>query len=189
MRCNGRGSRSFRDTFFPAIVCLKYSGHCTRPLPFLSWGKKARQVAYDDVCWQPSLTGKMTWSQTNQGVRGVCVGVLPCFQSKLSHAHHAHRGKKLLPDLQTLENTVMRALVRFREAREKRCHGICGIPGGLTRRHDGRPSVERGLRQEPGTALSGDTCWSDVSWQWLPTRNHPPLRYILHKDGMDLSYP
>ena len=40
-------------------------------------------------------------------------------QSKLSSAHHAHRGKKLLQDLQTQESAAMkRAMVRFRGARE-----------------------------------------------------------------------
>ena len=37
-------------------------------------------------------------SQTNRGVGGVCVGVVPRVQSKLSRALHAHRGKKLLQD-------------------------------------------------------------------------------------------
>ena len=27
-----------------------------------------------------------------------------------------------------------------------------------------------------------------MSWQWLPARNHPPPRHILHKDGMELSH-
>ena len=59
-------------------------------------------------------------SQTNRGVGGVCVGVVPRVQSKLSHALHAHRGKKLLQDLQTQESAVTkRAMVRFRGAREK----------------------------------------------------------------------
>ena len=40
-------------------------------------------------------------SQTNRGVGEVCVGVVPRVQSKLSRALHAHRGKKLLQDLQT----------------------------------------------------------------------------------------
>ena len=31
-------------------------------------------------------------------------------------------------------------------------HGICGMPGGLARRHDGGPPVEGNLRQEPGDA-------------------------------------
>ena len=59
-------------------------------------------------------------SQTNRGVGGVCVGVVPRVQSKLSRALHAHRGKKLLQDLQTQESAATkRAMVRFREAREK----------------------------------------------------------------------
>ena len=66
-------------------------------------------------------------------------------------------------------------------------HGICGMLGGLTRRHDGGP-VEGDLRQEPGVASRGGTCWWDVSWQWLPARNHPPPRHILHKDGMKFSH-
>ena len=59
-------------------------------------------------------------SQTNRGVGGVCVGVVPRVLSKLSRALHAHRGKKLLQDLQTQESAAMkRAMVRFRGAREK----------------------------------------------------------------------
>ena len=45
-------------------------------------------------------------SQTNRGVGGVCVGVVPRVQSKLSRALHAHRGKKLLQDLQTQESAA-----------------------------------------------------------------------------------
>ena len=59
-------------------------------------------------------------SQTNRGVGGVCVGVVPSVQSKLSRALHAHRGKKLLQDLQTQKSAATkRAMVRFRGAREK----------------------------------------------------------------------
>ena len=48
------------------------------------------------------------------------MGVVPRVQSKLSRALHAHRGKKLLQDLQSQESAVMkRAMVRFRGAREK----------------------------------------------------------------------
>ena len=48
------------------------------------------------------------------------MGVVPRVQSKLSHALHAHRGKKLLQDLQNLENTTMeRVMVRFKGGREK----------------------------------------------------------------------
>ena len=53
----------------------------------------------------------------NRGAGGVCVGVVPRVQSKLSHALHAHRGKKLLEDLQTLENAAMkRAMTREKGA-------------------------------------------------------------------------
>ena len=59
-------------------------------------------------------------SQTNREVGGVCVGVVPRVQSKLSRALHAHRGKKLLQDLQIQESAATkRAMVRFRGAREK----------------------------------------------------------------------
>ena len=60
-------------------------------------------------------------SQTNRGVGGVCVGIVPRVQSKLSRALHAHRGKKLLQDLQTQESAgIKRAMVQgFRGAREK----------------------------------------------------------------------
>ena len=48
------------------------------------------------------------------------MGVVPRVQSKLSRALHAHRGKKLLQDLQTQESAAKkRAIVRFRVAREK----------------------------------------------------------------------
>ena len=50
----------------------------------------------------------------------MCVEVVPRVQSKLSRAVHAHRGKKLLQDLQTQESAEMKtAMVRFRGAREK----------------------------------------------------------------------
>ena len=53
--------------------------------------------------WEDPLTTQpdreLELSQTNRGIGGVCVGVVPCVQSKLSHALHAHRGKKLLRDL------------------------------------------------------------------------------------------
>ena len=59
-------------------------------------------------------------SQTNRGVEGVCVGVVPRVQSRLSRALHAHCGKKLVQDLQTQESAAMeRAMGRFRGAREK----------------------------------------------------------------------
>ena len=90
-------------------------------------------------------------SQTNRGVGGVCVGVVPRVQSKLSRALHAHRRKKLLQDLQTQESAATkRAMVRFRGAREKGAKAF--IECLVSRRHDGGPPVEGNLRQEPGVA-------------------------------------
>ena len=66
---------------------------------------------------QPDRVNKL--SQTNRGVRRVCVGVGPRVQSKLSRTFHAHRGRKLLLDFQNLDNTTTkRAMVRFRRALE-----------------------------------------------------------------------
>ena len=48
----------------------------------------------DPLATQPDR--EIELSQTNRGVRGECVGVVPRVQSKLSRALHAHRGKKLL---------------------------------------------------------------------------------------------
>ena len=93
-------------------------------------------------------------SQTNRGVGGVCVGVVPRVQSKLSRALHAHRGQKLLQDLRTQESAaIKRAMETFRGAREKGAMAlICGMPGVFGRRHDGGPPVEGNLRQGPGVA-------------------------------------
>ena len=78
------------------------------------------------------------------------MGVVPRFQSKLSRALHAHRGKKFLRDLQTSESAAMkRALIRFRGAREKGAMAFV-MPGGLAKRHDGGPPVKGDLKQEPG---------------------------------------
>ena len=47
-----------------------------------------------------------------------------------------------------------------------------------------RETLGRSLGSYDATELVGD-----VSWQWLPAGNHPPLRHILLKDGMELSHP
>ena len=48
------------------------------------------------------------------------MGIVPRVQSKLTRTLHAHRGKKLLQDLQILESTAMkRAMARSRGRREK----------------------------------------------------------------------
>ena len=59
------------------------------------------------------------------------MAIQPDERNELSHALHAHREKRLLCDLQNLEHAAMkRAMVRFREAREKdamalvKCLGI-----------------------------------------------------------------
>ena len=81
-------------------------------------GVGQRKQWEDPLATQPDR--EIELSQTNRGVGGVCVGGVPRVQSKLSRALHAHRGKKLLQDIQTQESAAMkRAMVRFRGAREK----------------------------------------------------------------------
>ena len=84
------------------------------------WGGDVgqREKWEDPFATQPDR--EIELSHTNRGVGGVCVGVVPRVQSKHTRALHAHRGKKLLQDLQTQESAALkRAMVRFRGAREK----------------------------------------------------------------------
>ena len=102
-------------------------------------------------------------SQTNRGVGGVCVGVVPRVQSKLSRALHAHRGKKLLQNLQTQESAATkRAMVMFRRAREKgamafvECLGFSQedtMEGPLW-----RETLGRSLGSHDATELVGGMC-------------------------------
>ena len=102
-------------------------------------------------------------SQTNRGVGGVCVGVVPRVQSKLSRTLHAHHGKKLLQDLQTQESAAMkRAMVRFRGAREEgamvfvECLGFSQqdtMEGPLW-----RETLGRSLGSHDATELVGGMC-------------------------------
>ena len=102
-------------------------------------------------------------SQTNRGVGGVCVGVAIRVQSKLSRALRAHRGKKLLQDLQTQESAATkRAMVRFRGAREKgamafvECLGFSQedtMEGPLW-----RETLGRSLGSHDATELVGGMC-------------------------------
>ena len=102
-------------------------------------------------------------SQTNRGVGGVCVGVVPRVQSKLSRALHAHRGKKLLQDLPTQESAAAkRAMVRCRGAREKgamafvECLGFSQedtMEGPLW-----RETLRRSLGSHDATELVGGMC-------------------------------
>ena len=91
---------------------------------------RQREQWEDPLATQPYR--EIELSQTNRGVEGVCVGIVPRVQSKLSRALHAHRGKKLLQDLQNLENTAMkRVMVRFRGTREKEAMAFAeclGVP-------------------------------------------------------------
>ena len=78
----------------------------------------------------------------------MCVGVVPCVQSELSRALHAHHGKKLLQDPQNLENTAMkRAMVRFGGAREKGAMAFVECLGVSQ-----EDTMEGDLRQEHGVA-------------------------------------
>ena len=81
-------------------------------------GVEQREQWEDSLATQPDR--EIELRQTNRGAGGGCEGVVPRVQSKLSRALHAHRGEKLLQDLQTQESVPMkRAIVRFRRAREK----------------------------------------------------------------------
>ena len=102
-------------------------------------------------------------SQTNRRVGGVCVRVVPHVQPKLTRALHAHRGKKLLQDLQTQESAAMkRTMVRFRGAREKgvkafvQCLGFSQedmMEGPLW-----RETLGRSLGSHDATELVGGMC-------------------------------
>ena len=118
-------------------------------------------------------------SQTNRGTGGMYVGVVPRIRSKLSRVFHAHRGKKLLQGLETLESVAMkRAMVRFRGVREKGAMAFVEIlwvsqedtmEGPLWRETLGRSLGSHDLAELVG-------------------RNHPPLHHILHKHRIELSH-
>ena len=124
-------------------------------------GVGQREQWEDPLATQPDR--KIELSQTNRGVGGVCVRVVPRVQSKLTRALYAHRGKKLLQDLQTQENAAMeRAMVRFRGAREKgamafvECLGVSQgdtIEGPLW-----RETLGRNLRSHDAAELIGGMC-------------------------------
>ena len=60
-----------------------------------------------------AILGKNELSQTNGNLQGVGVGIVPLVQPKLLRALHAHRWKKILQNLQNLDNTTMKiAIVR-----------------------------------------------------------------------------
>ena len=63
-------------------------------------GVGQREQWEDPLATQPY--GEIQLTQTNREVGGVCVGVVPRVQSKLSRALHAHGGKELLQVLQNV---------------------------------------------------------------------------------------
>ena len=88
---------------------------------------------------------------------------MPRVQSKLSRALHAHRGKKLLRDIQNLGNTTMKgAMVRLRGARENdamafvECLGVSqeNTMEGLL----WRETLRRILRSHDAAGLVGGIC-------------------------------
>ena len=90
-------------------------------------------------------------------------GVVPRVQLKLSRALHAHRGKKLLQDLQTQESTTKkRAMVRFRGAREKGAMAFVECLG-VSKEDTMESSLWRGtlcrsLRSHDAAELVGGMC-------------------------------
>ena len=124
-------------------------------------GVGQREQWEDPMATQPDR--EIELSQTNRGVGGVCVGVVPRVQSKLSRALHAHRGKKLLQDLQTQESAAMnRAMISFWGAREKgamafvECLGFSQeytMEGPLW-----RETLGRSLRSHDATDIVGGMC-------------------------------
>ena len=101
------------------------------------------------------------------------MGVVPRVQSKLSRALLAHRGKKLLQDLQTQENAVTkRFMVRFRGAREKgavafvECLGFSQedtMEGPLWRETLGRSLGSHDATEPVGGMCHGNGCRQETT--------------------------
>ena len=135
-------------------------------------GGVGQQEQWEDLMATQS-DRKIELSQTNRGAGGVCVGVVPRVQSKLSRALHAHRGKKLLQDLQTQESAATkRAMVRFRGAREKgamvfvECLGFLQedtMEGPLWRETLGRSLGSHGATELVGGMCHGNGCRQETT--------------------------
>ena len=125
-----------------------------------------REQLEDPLATQPDR--EIELGQTNRGVGGVCVGVVPRVQSNLSRALYAHRGNKLLQDLQTQESAAMkRAMVRVRGAQGKgamtfvKCLGILQedtMEGPLWRKTLGRSLGSHGAVERVGRMCHGNSC-------------------------------
>ena len=129
-------------------------------------GVEQREQWEDPLATQPDR--EIELSQTSRGVGGVCVGVVPRVQSKLSRALHAHCGKKLLQGLQTQDSTAMkRAMIRFRGTREKgamafvECVGVSQedtMEGPLWRETLGRSLGSHDAAELVGGMCHGNGC-------------------------------
>ena len=132
-------------------------------------GRGGGGLGQREPCEDPMATQsdrEVELSQTNRGVGGVCVGVVPGIQSKLSRALHAHRGKKLLQDLQTQESAATkRARVRFRGAREKGAMAFVECLGFLQEDTMGGPlwreTLGRSLGLHDAAELVGGMCYGN----------------------------
>ena len=134
-------------------------------------GVEQREQWEGELATQPDR--EIELSQTNRGVGGVCVGVVPRVQSKLSRALHAHRGKKLLQDLQTQESAaIKRAMVKFKEAREKgvmafvECQGVSQedtMEGPLWRETSGRSLASHGASERVCGMCHGNGCRQETT--------------------------
>ena len=134
-------------------------------------GVGQREQWEDPLATQPDR--EIELSHTNRGVGGVCVGVVPRVQSKHTRALHAHRGNKLLQDLQTQESAVMkRAMVRFRGAREKgamafvECLGFSQedmMESPLWREILGRSLGSHDATEPVGGMCHGNGCWLETT--------------------------
>ena len=147
-----------------------------------------REQWEDLLASQPD--GEIELSQTNRGVGGVCVGVVPRVQSKLSRALHAHRGKKLLQDLQTQESAQMkRTMVRFRGAREKgamvfvECLGVSQedtMEGPLWRETSGRNLGSHNAAELVGGMCQSNGCRQETTRLHAISCTKTGWSYLIH---------
>ena len=125
----------------------------------------------DPVATQPQTEDERT--RTNRSPRRECVGVMPRLQSKLTRVLHAHRGTKLLEDLQNqANNTSKRAMVRFRGTREKgamafvECLGVSQgdtMEGSLWKETLGRSLGSHDAAEPVGGTCHGSGCREDTT--------------------------
>ena len=123
--------------------------------------------------WEDRLATKpdreIELSQANRGVGEVYVGFVPRVKSKLSPALHAHRRKKLLQDLQTLESmAIKRAMVTFRGAREEGAMAFVDYLGvsqeGTVEGPLWRETLGRSLGSHDAAELVGGICRGNGCW-------------------------